>query len=82
VRADLRPLVEAIVRRGFAEPAIFMLEMCKPLVGCLREAYALSEPMVQIFVGPSLAASMKAALASSDDTECLISLLEASRAAT
>ena len=82
MRADLRPLVDAIVRRGFAEPAIFMLEMSKPLVGCLREVYALSEPLVQIFVGTSLAAALKSALASSDDTECLISLLEASRAST
>lgn len=82
MRADLRPLVDAIVRRGFAEPAIFMLEMSKPLVGCLREMYALSEPLAQIFVGPTLAAALKSALASSDDTECLISLLEASRAST
>ncbi len=71
--------MDAVVQRGLVEPAIFIFEMSKPLVGCLREVYALSEPLVQLFVGSPLATSMRAVLASSDETEKFISLLEASR---
>jgi hypothetical protein len=71
--------VDAIVRRGLVEPAIFIFEMSKPLVGCLREVYAVSEPLVQLFVGSPLATAMRAVLVSSDETEKFISLLEASR---
>lgn len=79
LNTELQPLVDAIVQRGLVEPAIFIFEMSKPLVGCLREVYALSEPLVQLFVGSPLATSMRAVLASSDETEKFISLLEASR---
>ena len=71
--------MDAIVRRGLVEPAIFIFEMSKPLVGCLREVYAVSEPLVQLFVGSPLATAMRAVLVSSDETEKFISLLEASR---
>ena len=71
--------MDAVVQRGLVEPAIFIFEMSKPLVGCLREVYALSEPLVQLFVGSPLATSMRAVLASLDETEKFISLLEASR---
>ena len=79
LNTELQPLVDAVVQRGLVEPAIFIFEMSKPLVGCLREVYALSEPLVQLFVGSPLATSMRAVLASSDETEKFISLLEASR---
>ena len=43
--ASTEPLVEAIIRRKLCEPAIFILEMCKPLVGCMRELYGIGEPL-------------------------------------
>jgi hypothetical protein len=76
---ELQPLVDAIVRRGFVEPAIFLLEMSKPLVGCMRELYAMSEPLMQVILGPSLAPALKRALQSSDETEILIAELERTR---
>ena len=61
------------------EPSIFMLEMCKPLVGCMRELYAVSEPLMQVVLGPTIAPAFKRALQSSDETELLIQALERSR---
>ena len=76
---ELQPLVDAIVRRRIVEPSIFLLEMSKPLVGCMRELYAMSEPLMHIILGSSLAPALKRALQSSDDTELLISELEQAR---
>lgn len=56
-----------------------MLEMSKPLVGCMRELYALSEPLMHILLGGSLAPALKHALQSSDATESLIQALEQAR---
>ena len=56
-----------------------MLEMCKPLVGCMRELYSMSEPLMQIVLGSTIAPAFKRALQSSDETERLIQALESSR---
>ena len=76
---ELQPLVDAISRRRLIEPAIFFLEMSKPLVGCLRELRSMSEPIAQALLGATLAPALKRALRSSDDTERLIQLLESAR---
>ncbi len=76
---ELQPLVDAIVKRRMVEPSIFLLEMCKPLVGCLRELYGMSEPLLHTLLGSSLAPALKRALQSSDDTEVLIRALEDTR---
>lgn len=73
---ELKPLVDAILRRRMVEPAIFLLEMSKPLVGCMRELYGISEPLVHTLFGSSLTPAIKKVLASSDDTEAFIQLLE------
>ncbi|NDF16217.1 hypothetical protein EB061_13020 [bacterium] len=75
----MQPLVDAIVKRRMVEPSIFLLEMCKPLVGCLRELYGMSEPLLDTLLGSSLAPALKRALQSSDDTEVLIRALEDTR---
>ena len=75
----MQPLVDAIVRRRMVEPSIFMLEMCKPLVGCMRELYSMSEPLMNLVFGSTLAPAFKRALQSSDETELLIQELERSR---
>lgn len=76
---ELQPLVDVIARRGMVEPAIFFLEMSKPLIGCLRELYSVSEPILHTFVTSSALPALKVALQSSDDTERLIEMLEQSR---
>ncbi len=75
----MQPLVDAIVRRRMVEPSIFMLEMCKPLVGCMRELYSMSEPLMNLVFGSTLAPAFKRALQSSEETELLIQALERSR---
>lgn len=72
----LKPLVDAIVTRRMVEPSIFFLEMSKPLVGCMRELYALCEPLWHSVLGSSLAPALKHALQSAADTERLIVELE------
>lgn len=76
---ELRPLVDALVQRRLVEPSIFLLEMSKPLVGCMRELYAMSEPLMHAMLGSHLAPALKRALQSSDDTELLIRELERAR---
>lgn len=61
------------------EPSIFVLEMSKPLVGCMRELYAMSEPLLHVMLGSTLAPALKRALQSVEDTERLIAALERSR---
>jgi hypothetical protein len=76
---ELQPLVDAIVRRRLVEPSIFLLEMSKPLVGCMRELYAMSEPLMHAMLGSRLAPALKRALQSSEDAELLILELERTR---
>ena len=77
--ASTEPLVEAIIRRKLCEPAIFILEMCKPLVGCMRELYGIGEPLASALLGPKFAPALRAALASSEAVEDIIQRLESSR---
>ena len=45
----------------------------------MRELYAVSEPLMQVVLGPAIAPAFKRALQSSDETELLIQALERSR---
>jgi hypothetical protein len=65
--------------RRMVEPSIFLLEMCKPLIGCFRELYGMSEPLLHTLLGSSLTPALKRALQSSDETERLIRALEQTR---
>jgi hypothetical protein len=76
---ELQPLVDAIARRGLVEPAIFLFEMSKPLIGCARELYSFGEPLFSSFIGASLVPALKQAFRSAEDTEALITLLEETR---
>lgn len=73
---EIQPLVDAIVRRRLVEPSIFFLEMSKPLVGCMRELYTMSEPLMHVILGSKLAPALKRSLQSAEDTEVLIKELE------
>lgn len=76
---DFESLVQAIRARKLVEPAIFVLEMCKPLVGCARELYRMGDPLVQLLFTPNLRPAIERILSSSDNVEHLIRRLEDTR---
>lgn len=78
--SDLRTLVDTITKRRLVEPAIFFLEMGKPLAGCFREVCAVGEPLMQALFGATVSSALKDALNSSERMEDLIQLLESTRA--
>lgn len=66
----------AIARRGLCEPAIFVLELSKPLVGCMRELCAVGEPIAAALLGGAWGPKLREVLASSESVEALIQRLE------
>ena len=72
----IQQLADALRSRGLALPAIFTLELCKPLTGCLRELYGASEAMQGLIFGRELLPALKHLLASSERVEELITILE------
>jgi hypothetical protein len=66
-----------IVRRGrMVAPAIFMLELCKPLTGCARELYVASESLQALIFGRTPLPVLRTLLSSSARVEELVQLLE------
>jgi hypothetical protein len=61
------------------EPAIFFLELSKPLVGCMRELYGMSEPLVRALFGAKVSPALSAMLLSAEHVERLIVMLESER---
>ena len=76
-RADLDRLIEVIRGRKLVEPAIFMLEMSKPLAGCVREVYRMSSPLIGLFWNSPLAPVIEKVFESSESVESFIQRLEA-----
>jgi hypothetical protein len=64
------------------EPAIFFLELFKPLVGCMRELYVMSEPLARILFGTNASPSLATMLSSAEHVERLIVMLESERVST
>jgi hypothetical protein len=79
VETDLESLVQVIQGRKLVEPAIFVLEMSKPLVGCARELYRITEPLMRMLFTPTLAPAVERVLSSSENVELLIRRLEGAR---
>lgn len=77
--ANLNDIAESLKRRQMIEPAIFLLELAKPLVGCMRELYGISEPLQRLMFGREYAPAVREVLSSSDEMEKLIVLLESTR---
>ena len=73
---EISCVVEAITRRRLVVPAIFLLEMGKPLVGCMRELCLSFEPLIRMVVGEPLLPAVKEVLSSSERVEALIQELE------
>jgi hypothetical protein len=74
--SPLEELAASIQRRSLVEPAIFFLELMKPLVGCMRELYGVSEPLQRTLFGKEILSSVRELLASRENVETLITLLE------
>jgi hypothetical protein len=72
----IQQLAEAVMSRGLAVPAVFALELCKPLTGCLRELYGASEVLQEAIFGRQLLPALKELLVSSERVEEFIILLE------
>jgi len=69
----------SIKARRLVAPAIFMLELSKPLVGCMRELYSMSESLQNLLFGSELVPAAKDLLSSPKRIEDLIVLLEQER---
>ena len=64
------------------EPAIFFLELSKPLVGCMRELYVMSEPLLRTLFGANASPALGTMLSSAEHVERLIVMLESERVST
>jgi hypothetical protein len=69
-----------IIKRRLAAPAIFILEMYKPLMGLMREVASFIRPLLLPLVGSRLVGVTSKILESTDSVEDLILKLEMSEA--
>lgn len=76
---NLEQLAQILVERKMVAPAIFLLELSKPLVGCARELYGVTEGLQRVLFGAQVLPVLRDLLASSESVERLIVLLEQSR---
>ena len=74
---SLETLADSICGRGLGVPAVFFLELTKPLVGCMRELYGMSEPLQRLILGREASPGIKELLSSGENVEQLIQILEA-----
>jgi hypothetical protein len=72
----LQQLAQLITDRGLTAPAIFTLELLKPLTGCARELYGIGEGLLMALFGGSGSLAVRELLSSSDRVEELITILE------
>jgi hypothetical protein len=77
---SLEQLAQVIIERRMVTPAIFLLELSKPLIGCARELYGATEGLQRVVFGPDNFSALKELLSSVDRVEDLIVLLEQGRA--
>jgi hypothetical protein len=78
---SLQTLATSIRGKGMVEPAIFFLELSKPLVGCMRELYVMSEPLLRTILGGAVSPAIRELLSSAEHVERLITMLESERTA-
>ena len=72
----LREIAEGINARGLTAPAIFFLEMQKPLATVTGALYSVAEPFAQFLFGAEFARSAGQILSSRETAEELIRMLE------
>jgi hypothetical protein len=72
----LESLADSIVRRGLSVPAVFFLELHKPLATCISMAASAAEPMIALLLGKEFAKQAPTIFESRDTIERLIVLIE------
>ncbi len=72
----LSKISHEIVRRRLASPAVFVLEMYKPLIGLFREGVTVAAPLLYPLVGSNLYGAACEVLKSQDEVEKLIVAIE------
>lgn len=73
---SVEALAKAIHSRGLSTPAIFMLELSKPICGLLHPALLVSEPLIGALVGFQRYREQQAFWTKSENIEALIHQLE------
>ena len=73
---DLESLAAGICRRGLAIPAIFFLELYKPLSTVLHAATCVSLPVIGFIFGSNRSEQLLSFLESRDNIEALIKRIE------
>ena len=73
-------LVDEIAQRRLIAPAIFLLELSKPLTGCMRElCVGIGDGLLRFALGERFTSALSDVLRSSEDVEALITRLESIR---
>lgn len=70
-------LADALVARGLGVPAIFMLEMQKPLSGLVAAGGAAALPILGALIGRQRCERMLSLFGSAEQLEALIAAIEA-----
>lgn len=73
-------LIEEIAQRELIAPAIFLLELSKPLTGCMRElCVGAGDGLLRIALGERFAPAIREVFSSSERVEAVIECLETRR---
>lgn len=72
----IESLADSIVRRGLSAPAVFLLELHKPLATFISMGASAAEPMITLLLGKEFAKQAPAIFESRDTIERLIVLIE------
>jgi hypothetical protein len=76
LEANLQDLAERICRRGLSVPAVFFLELYKPMVALWRAMAVVGAPFLFFLGGKGLNDSLLRVLESRENIERLIVLIE------
>ena len=72
----LRSLADKICKRGLEGPAVFFLELHKPMLGMIREFASIGSPVFVMLFGEDFSKTLRAMLESQENIERLIQLIE------
>jgi len=74
-------LAAVIIKRKMTAPAVFLLELSKPISGLAREIYGVTQGLQQVVFGREILPVINQLLSSVEQIEALILLLEKQPAA-
>ena len=79
-QVPLEEIALAIKSRKLEAPAVFLLELCKPLITLLYTGSLVTEPILNLLAGSKRIEQLKLILNDREKVEQLIRLLEESKA--